>query len=126
MGARERCAWLTILTIWESRVSAPTRSARMTKPPVPLTVPPVTLRCDILLDGNGLAADHGLVDGTVALEHDAIDGDLFARPDPQPVAYLNLIERHIGFAALSVEPSCRLGSEAEQRTDGTAGLTAGA
>ena len=29
-------------TIWARSVSAPTRSARMTNPPVPFTVPPVT------------------------------------------------------------------------------------
>ena len=42
MGARVRCASETIRTIWARSVSAPTRSARITKPPVPFTVPPVT------------------------------------------------------------------------------------
>ncbi len=41
-GARLRCASPTIRTIRASSVSAPTRSARITRPPVPLTVPPVT------------------------------------------------------------------------------------
>ena len=42
MGARLRCASPTIRTIWPRSVSRPTRSARMMKPPVPFTVPPVT------------------------------------------------------------------------------------
>ena len=43
MGARLRCASATIWTICESRVSAPTRSARMISDPVPFTVAPMTL-----------------------------------------------------------------------------------
>ena len=43
IGARERCASATICTIRASTVSLPTRSARMTKLPVVLTVAPVTL-----------------------------------------------------------------------------------
>ena len=42
MGARERCAWATISTMRANTVSSPTLAARMTKPPVWLTVPPVT------------------------------------------------------------------------------------
>ena len=42
MGARERCASLTMRTICASSVSAPTRVACITSVPVPLTVPPVT------------------------------------------------------------------------------------
>ena len=42
IGARVRWASLTMWTICASSVSLPTRSARMTKPPVPFTVPPMT------------------------------------------------------------------------------------
>ena len=35
-------AWLTIFTMCESSASAPTRSSRITKLPVPFTVPPVS------------------------------------------------------------------------------------
>ena len=42
IGARLRCASDTIPTMRASSVSAPTRSARITKEPVPFTVPPVT------------------------------------------------------------------------------------
>ena len=43
MGARLRCAWPTSCTIRASRVSEPTRSARMTNDPVALMVAPMTL-----------------------------------------------------------------------------------
>ena len=42
IGARERCASATMRTICESIVSWPTRSAFMSKLPVPFTVAPVT------------------------------------------------------------------------------------
>ena len=42
IGARLRCASLTSATMRASSVSRPTRSARITKPPVPLSVAPVT------------------------------------------------------------------------------------
>ena len=63
IGARLRCASRTIATICASSVSAPTRSARMTKLPVPLTVPPMTRSPGALLDRHRLAGDHRLVDG---------------------------------------------------------------
>ena len=43
MGARLRCASATIATMRDSKVSAPTFSARITTPPVPLIVAPMTL-----------------------------------------------------------------------------------
>ena len=42
IGARLRCASLTMRTIWASKVSLPTRSARMRSEPVPLTVAPMS------------------------------------------------------------------------------------
>ena len=41
-GARLRCASATVCTMRASSVSAPTWSARITNPPVPLSVPPIT------------------------------------------------------------------------------------
>ncbi len=51
MGARLRCAWLTIFTICASNVSLPTRSARITSEPVPFTVAPITALPGPLLTG---------------------------------------------------------------------------
>ena len=42
IGARERCAWATMSTMRANTVSSPTWAACITKPPVWLTVPPVT------------------------------------------------------------------------------------
>ena len=66
IGARLRCASRDhAATIWASSVSAPTRSARMTKLPVPLTVPPMTWSPGALLDRHRLAGDHRFVDRAV-------------------------------------------------------------
>ena len=53
MGARLRCASATILTMRDSMVSAPTFSAFITKVPVRLTVPPITLAPASLVTGMG-------------------------------------------------------------------------
>ena len=55
-------------TICASSVSAPTRSARITSEPVPLTVPPISAVAGALLDRHRLAGDHRLVDRARALE----------------------------------------------------------
>ena len=56
IGARVRWASLTMRTICASMVSLPTRSARITRPPVPLTVPPITRSPGPFLDRDRLAA----------------------------------------------------------------------
>ena len=53
IGARLRCASATIATMRDSKVSAPTFSARMTKPPVPLMVAPTTRSPDCFSTGIG-------------------------------------------------------------------------
>ena len=53
IGARERCAAATIATMRASTVSLPTRSARITKLPVVLTVAPVTLSPGAFSAGSG-------------------------------------------------------------------------
>ena len=52
-GARLRCASPTMRTICARSVSLPTRSARITNVPVPLTVPPVTRAPAIFSTGIG-------------------------------------------------------------------------
>ena len=52
IGARLRCASPTMRTICASSVSAPTRSARITKLPVPFTVPPVTASPGVFSTGS--------------------------------------------------------------------------
>ena len=65
IGARVRRASLTMRTIWASTVSAPTRSARMTRPPVPLTVPPITRSPGPFSTGIGSPL---IIDSSTALE----------------------------------------------------------
>ena len=125
MGARERWAWLTMATICASRVSEPIRSARMTKEPVPLTVPPVTLAEAFFFNGDGFAADHGLVNGAVAFEDDAVDGNLLARSNAQAISYLYLGERNIALA-VCVQTARGLRCEIEQRAQGASSRAAGA
>ncbi len=90
IGARDRCASPTRRTIRASSVSLPTRSPRMMTLPVPFTVPPVTRLSGRLLDRDRLAGHHRLVDGAAALEHDAVDRDLLARPHAQPIADMDV------------------------------------
>ena len=101
---------------------APTRSARITKLPVPLTVPPVTLVAGRLLDRDRLAGDHRFVDGAAALEHDAVDRHLLAGPHAQPVA--RRAPRSSGTSASlpsARDRRARRRREAEQRADRAAG-----
>ena len=51
IGARLRCAVATICTIWDSKVSRPILSARITKLPDLLIVPPITRESFSLVTG---------------------------------------------------------------------------
>jgi hypothetical protein len=51
IGARVRCAWLTICTICASMVSLPTRSARITRDPLPFMVAPITREAAVFSTG---------------------------------------------------------------------------
>ena len=68
IGARERCACATICTMRDSIVSRPTCSARITKPPVWLSVPPITLSPGSLRHRHRLAGDHRFVERGAAFE----------------------------------------------------------
>ncbi len=76
------------------------------------------------LDRDRLARDHRLVHGARAFEHDAVDRHLLARPDPQPIAGDDAIDRHVLLGAVVAEPPRGLGRQAQQRADGAAGLPA--
>ncbi len=104
-------------TICASSVSAPTRSARMTKVPVPLIVPPRDMAARYLLDGDRLARDHRLVHGALPIEHDAIDGHPLAGPHAQAITDLHVTERHVLFPAIVRQAPGRLGLKAQQRPD---------
>src|SRR5467141_2620050 len=119
MGARVRCASATICTICASSVSAPTRSVRITKLPVPLIVPPVTFSPGCF-SRHRLACDQGFVHARAAFQNHAVNRYLFARAHPQAIPSLHLIERHPLVAAIRANPDRGLGSELEQRANGAA------
>ena len=126
IGARERCASATMRTICDSIVSRPTRSARISRLPVPLTVAPVTLLAGHLLDRHRLAADHRFIDRAVALDHDAVDRHLLAGPDAKQVADMDMLQRDVLLAAVVADPPRGLRRETEQGADRRAGRRAGA
>ena len=86
IGARVRRASLTMRMICGQHRFAPHPLGPQTSVPVPLTVPPISFSPGPFLDRDRLAGDHRLVDGTRALDHHAVDGNLLAGTDPQPIA----------------------------------------
>ena len=64
IGARLRCASATRPTMRASMVSLPTRSAFIVKPPLPFTVPPITLAPGCLAAGIGSPV---IIDSSTAL-----------------------------------------------------------
>ena len=96
----------------------------MTKLPVPLTVPPVTLSPSALFHRERFAGDHRLFHAGMTFDDFAIHGHFVAGHDSQPVADSHLIERN--FMVATVGDLSRGGrSKVEQRFDRAARATAG-
>jgi hypothetical protein len=125
MGARLRWASATMFTICPSKVSLPTRSARMTKLPGPLTVPPVTLSPTAFSTGSGspVIMDSSTLEWPSTTF--AIHRHLVAGNHAQPVADPHLVERDFVVALVGDLPRRRR-REIQQRFDGAAGAAAGA
>ena len=83
-------------------------------------------RVDIFFNGNRFAADYGLVNRAMSLEHYAVHGNFFAWPHAQPVADEDLIEQHVRLTTLLVQSPGGLRSQAQERTNRASGLAAGA
>ena len=79
----------------------------------------------LLTDRQGLTRDHGFIHVGVAFEHLAIERHFVARPNPQPVAHLYLIERHVRLTAVISQLSCRGRRKVQQRLDGAGGFLPG-
>ena len=119
-----RLASLTIRTIWASIVSAPTRSARMTRPPVPLTVPPISWSPAPFSTGIGSPV---IIDSSTAL------APSITTPSTGIFSPGRIRSRSPGTTWSSAtsssrpsvcDPARRLGGKAEQGADGAAGLPA--
>ena len=113
-------------TMRASTVSEPTWSARMTRAPVPLTVPPITRSPACFATGidSPVTIDSSTTlppSSTVAVDRHAVPGT-----DAQAVAGLDLVERDLLVRAVGGDAPGRLRCEVEQRADRAAGLLAGA
>ena len=126
IGARVRWASPTIRTIWASIVSAPTRSARITRPPGAVDGAADEPVRRAFLDGDRLAGDHRFVDEARALDDHAVDRDLLSRPDPEPVADVDLVEGDVLLAAVVLQSPRDLRREAQQGLDRARRLVPGA
>ena len=71
----------------------------------------------VLLDRHRLAGHHRLVHRARALGDDAVHRHLLARPDPQQVADLDLLERHVLLAPIRRHPARLLRREAKKRAN---------
>ena len=103
-----------------SNVSAPTRSAFITRLPVPFIVAPVSLLPAVFLHRDGLARDHRLVDRAAPFDDGPVDRDLFAGPHAQQVARLDVRNRNVDLMAVS-NRARRFRRHAQQRANGRAG-----
>ena len=63
---------------------------------------------DILHDRHRLAGDHRLVDGAGSFDDRAVNRDLFARPDAQPVADVNVAQVDVFLGSIGSNPPRRL------------------
>ena len=118
MGARLRCASETIRTIWARSVSAPTRSARITKPPVPFTVPPVTRLSGAFATGIGSPVT---IDSSTALRPSSTTPSTGTRSPGRTRRRFpgrTSRERHVLLAAVLAQAARGLGREPQQRADG--------
>ena len=98
-----------------ARVSAPTFSARMTKPPVRVDGPPDHPIAGCLVDRDRLAGDHRLVDRAGPGEDHAVDRDLLAGTDAERVAGVDRGEVDVALAAVGADPPRRLRRQPEER-----------
>jgi len=79
-----------------------------------------------LLGRDGLAGQHRLVDGAPALDDDAVDRHLLARPHAQAVAHVHVRERHVLLAPVGPDAACGFRREPEEGADRIARPVAGA
>ena len=74
----------------------PTLSAGMTKLPVPLFVPPISLAPVAFVTGIDPPVTMDLSDRAAPFDEFAVDRDFFARTDPQMVADRDRVVSHFG------------------------------
>ena len=126
IGARLRCAAATMWTICASSVSAPTFSARITKPPVWFSVPAVTFEPGAFATGIGSPVTIDSSTVPLALDQFAVDRHLLARAHAQQLADLDgCRSATVSSRAVGLHPHGGLRREVEQRPDRARRLLAG-
>ncbi len=105
-------------------VSEPTFSATMTNEPEPFSVPPVTLAPALFSTGTGSPVSIEFVNRARSVYDLAVHRDLLARANPQPVADMDVLQRHLLVVAVVADEPRRLRRQVEQGADGAAGLLA--
>jgi len=80
-----------------------------------------------LVDGDGLAGEHRLVDGRRPVDHDPVDRDLLARADADDVAHPHPAHRHpvLAIGVGGVDEGRLAGPQLDQAGDGAGGLALG-
>ncbi len=81
-------------------------------------------RC--LLDRDGFASNHALIDGRTPFEHFAVDRDFLAGPHAQIITDMDVVERDFLLAAIFPDHTCSLCRKVEQRADRLSRALAGA
>ena len=91
-------------TICESNVSPPTRSARITRLPLPFVVPADNAASASLRTGSGSPVS---IDSSTWLAPSttrAVDRNLLAGPHTQSVVDLHVLERYVDFRTRRIDP----------------------
>ena len=83
--------------------------------------PGIDSRAQLLLHGDALAGQHALVDGRMARNDLAVDGDALARSDDNEVVADDVRSRDLGLPAIA-EDARRTGLEPDERSDGVGRL----
>ena len=72
-----------------------------------------------------LASKHGFIDRTAAFGHNAVDRHFLAGTNAQQIPDVNMVQRHVLFAAIRIDAASGLGCQTEQRLDRRRSLRTG-
>ncbi len=117
-GARLRCASLIMRTICASIVSLPTRSARITKLPLPFTVPPTRRAPSNFSTGMGSPV---ISDSSTELDPsvtNAVSGNSFSRADAKHVSHGDVLGGDVNFGAVGANETRSSWRKLEQCANG--------
>ena len=114
IGARDRCASLTIRTICASSVSRPDAFGDHDEGAGAVDRAAGHLAARCLFNRDRLARHHRLVHGCRPLDHDPVHRDSLSGTHAQAIARVNVFERHVLFRSIRRDASRRLRCERKQ------------